>query len=168
MITFTLIFPDGFSAGLLTRFPEKSLTLAFAPVRAFCYASWDLKDGIPDGGFLGGVWIFSNVLRSMHYFDKPFLLELLWGTAQRRFQGYFDISTQKFFRAVQTSKIWNSQYYSMFLQGFRVHHLPLKGVSKRKNRHLVTFLQIKTVSGVMRWCYLFLQIPMIMKKCLQT
>ena len=28
---------------------------------------------------------------------------------------YFDISTQKFFRAVQTSKMGNSQFYSMFL-----------------------------------------------------
>ena len=104
----------------------------------------------------------------MHYFDKPFLLELLWGTAQRRFQGYFDISTQKFFRAVQTSKMWNSQFYSMFLQGFRVHYLPLQGVSKRKNRHLLTFLRIKTISGVMRSCYLFLQVLMVMKTCLQT
>ena len=56
----------------------------------------------------------------------------------------------------------------MFLQGFRVHHLPLKGVSKQKNHHLLTFVQMKTVSGVMRSCYLFLQVPMVMKKCLQT
>ena len=64
--------------------------------------------------------------------------------------------------------MWKSQFYSMFLQGFRVHYLPLKGVSKRKNRHLLTFVQIKTVPGVMRSCYLFLQVPMVMKKCLQT
>ena len=37
-----------------------------------------------------------------------------------------------------------------------------------KNHHLLTFVQIKTVSGVMRSCYLFLQVPMVMKKCLQT
>ena len=64
--------------------------------------------------------------------------------------------------------MWNSQFYSMFLQGFRVHYLPLKGVSKRKNRHLLTFLRIKTISGVMRSCYLFLQVLMVMKTCLQT
>ena len=64
--------------------------------------------------------------------------------------------------------MWNSQFYSMFLQGFRVQYLPLKGVSKRKNRHLLTFLQIKTVSGVVRSCGLFLRVPMVMKKCLQT
>ena len=63
--------------------------------------------------------------------------------------------------------MWNSQFYAMFLQGFRVHYLPLKGVSKRKNRHLRTFVQMETVSGVMRSCYLFLQVPMVMKKCLQ-
>ena len=51
---------------------------------------------------------------------------------------------------------------------FRVQYLPLKGVSKRKNRHLLTFVNIKTVSGVMRSCCLFLPAPMVMKKCLQT
>ena len=85
-----------------------------------------------------------------------------------RFQGYFRISSQKFFRAAQTSKMWNSQFYSMFLQGFRVHYLPFKGVSKRKNHHLLTFLRIKTISCIIRSCYLFLQVPMVMKKCLQT
>ena len=64
--------------------------------------------------------------------------------------------------------MWNSQFYSMFLQGFRVHYLPLKGVSKRKNRHLRTFVQMETVSGVMRSCCLFLQVTMVMNKCLQT
>ena len=64
--------------------------------------------------------------------------------------------------------MWNSPFYSMVLQGFRVQYLPLKGVSKQKNHHLLTFVQIKTVSGVMRSCYLFLQVPMVMKKCLQT
>ena len=48
-------------------------------------------------------------------------------------------------------------------QGFRVQYLPLKGVSKRKNHH-----QIKTVPVVIRSCCLFLQVPMVMKKCLQT
>ena len=56
----------------------------------------------------------------------------------------------------------------MFLQGFRVQYLPLKGVLKQKNHHLLTFVQMKTVSGVIRSCYLFLQVPMVMKKCLQT
>ena len=64
--------------------------------------------------------------------------------------------------------MWNSPFYSMFLQDFRVQYLPLKGVSKQKNHHLLTILQTKTVSGVMRSCCLFLQVPMIMKKCLQT
>ena len=53
-------------------------------------------------------------------------------------------------------------------QGFRVQYLPLKGVSKRKNHHLLTFCHIKTVPGVIRSCCLFLQVPMVMKKCLQT
>ena len=52
--------------------------------------------------------------------------------------------------------------------GFRVQYLPLKGVSKRKNCHLHTFLWIKTAPGVARSCSLFLQVPMVMKKCLQT
>ena len=56
----------------------------------------------------------------------------------------------------------------MLFQGFRIQYLPLKGVSKRKNCHLLTFLQIKTMSGVVRSCGLFLQVPMVMKKCLQT
>ena len=64
--------------------------------------------------------------------------------------------------------MWNSPFYSMFLQGFRVQYLPLKGVSKQKNHHLLTFVQMKTVPGVMRSCYLFLQVPMVKKKCLQT
>ena len=56
----------------------------------------------------------------------------------------------------------------MLFQGFRVQYLPLKGVSKRKNRHMLTFVRIKTVTGVVRLCCLFLQVPMVMKKCLQT
>ena len=56
----------------------------------------------------------------------------------------------------------------MFFQGFRIQYLPLKGVSKQKNRHLLAFLQIETVPDVVRSCSLFLQVPMVMKKCLQT
>ena len=43
-----------------------------------------------------------------------------------------------------------------------------KRVWNWKKYHLLTFVQIKNVSGVMRSCYLFLQVPMVMKKCLQT
>ena len=56
----------------------------------------------------------------------------------------------------------------MFFQGFRVQYLPLKGVSKRKSRHMLAFLKIETVPGVVRSFSLFLQVPMVMKKCLQT
>ena len=56
----------------------------------------------------------------------------------------------------------------MFFQGLRLQYLPLKGVSKRKNSHLLTFVRIKTVSDVVRSCCLFLQVPIIMKKCLQS
>ena len=69
-----------------------------------------------------------------------------------------------FYSSLKSEK---SSKISVF-QGFRVQYLPLKGVSKRKNHHLLTFLQIKTVSGVMRSFYVFLQVPMVMKKCLQT
>ena len=37
-----------------------------------------------------------------------------------------------------------------------------------KNHHLLTFLCIKTVSRIVRSCCLFLQVPMVVKKCLQT
>ena len=69
-----------------------------------------------------------------------------------------------FYSSLKSEK---SSKISIF-QDFRVQYLPLKGVSKRKNHHLLTFFQIKTVSGVIRSCYLFLQVPMIMKKYLQT
>ena len=72
--------------------------------------------------------------------------------------------SKSFYSSLKSEK---SSKNSIF-QGFRVQYLPLKGVLKRKNHHLLTFLQIKTVSGVMRACCLFLQVPMIMKKCLQT
>ena len=69
-----------------------------------------------------------------------------------------------FYSSLKSEK---SSKISIF-QGFRVQYLPLKGVSKRKNRHLLTFVRIKTVTGVVRSCCLFLQVPMVMKKCLQT
>ena len=39
---------------------------------------------------------------------------------------------------------------------------------KLKKYHLLTFLQIKTVSDVVRPCCLLLKVPKIMKTCLQT
>ena len=69
-----------------------------------------------------------------------------------------------FYSSLKSEK---SSKISIF-QGFRVQYLPLKGVSKRKNHHLLTLFQIKTVPGVIRSCCLLLQVRMIIKKCLQT
>ena len=59
-------------------------------------------------------------------------------------------------------------HVSSLLAHFPAVCCSMKGVSQRKNHHLLTFFQIKTVPGVIRSCCLFLQVLMIVKKCLQT
>ena len=95
-------------------------------------------------------------------FDSPTLREHF------KYLGWCHTTSQKIFTAPWSLKSHQKLAFSMLFQGFKVQHLPLKAVSKRKNRHLLTFLYIKTVPGVVRSCCLLLQVPMIMKKCLQT
>ena len=68
------------------RFLYKILTLIW-----IFETIYDLKDGIPEGRILGGVWILSHISRSKHYLDKPFGGKLLLSILQRRLEGFIDI-----------------------------------------------------------------------------
>ena len=59
-----------------------------------------LKDGIPDGGILGGVWFSTDSSTSNHYYSKPFELATLLILSPIRFEAFVEISSQNVFRAI--------------------------------------------------------------------
>ena len=59
-----------------------------------------VKDGIPDGRILGGVWFSTDFSSSNHYYSKPFELATLLIISPIRFEAFVEISSQNFFRAI--------------------------------------------------------------------
>ena len=76
--------------------------------------------------------------------------------------------SRKFFTEPKANSSWSQN--SNFLRHFEPFWVQrrFERVWNSKNHQPLTFLLIKTVSRVVRSCCLFLQVPMVVKNCLQT